>query len=76
MIELINKDFGIRMWVSEDRIEEYKAAGHVSAAEIESEAIESKIEDISADEKNISEFAEKEGKAKRKRGKQAKRKRE
>lgn len=32
-IEFINKFTGTRMWVAEDRVEEYKAAGHKLAAE-------------------------------------------
>ena len=33
MILFINKVSGNEMWVAEDRIEEYKAAGHKLAAE-------------------------------------------
>ena len=32
MVELINKLTGGRMWVAEDRVEEYKAAGHKPVA--------------------------------------------
>lgn len=32
MVEFINNHFGTRMWVAEDRIDEYKAAGHRLAA--------------------------------------------
>lgn len=32
MIEFINRVTGTRMWVAENRVEEYKAAGHVPAA--------------------------------------------
>ena len=32
MIEFINRVTGTKMWVAEDRVEEYKAAGHVPAA--------------------------------------------
>jgi len=31
MIEFINKVTGTRMWVAENRAEEYKAAGHTPA---------------------------------------------
>lgn len=31
---MINKEFGNEMWVAENRVEEYKAAGHKLAAEI------------------------------------------
>ena len=33
MIKFINKFTGTDMWVAEDRVEEYKAAGHKLAAE-------------------------------------------
>lgn len=33
MVAFINKDFGTPMWVAEDRVEEYKAAGHKLAAD-------------------------------------------
>ena len=32
MIKMINAQFGNEMWVAEDRVEEYKAAGHKLAA--------------------------------------------
>lgn len=32
MIEFINRMTGTRMWVAENRVEEYKAAGHVPVA--------------------------------------------
>ena len=32
MIKMINVLFGNEMWVAEDRVEEYKAAGHKLAA--------------------------------------------
>jgi len=32
VIKFINKQFGTEMWVAEDRVEEYKAAGHKLAA--------------------------------------------
>ena len=32
MIDFINRVTGTKMWVAEDRAEEYKAAGHVPAA--------------------------------------------
>jgi hypothetical protein len=32
MIEFVNKNNGLHFWVSEDRVEEYKAAGHKPAA--------------------------------------------
>lgn len=32
MIEFINRTTGTRMWVAENRVEEYKAAGHIPAA--------------------------------------------
>lgn len=32
MIEFINRVTGTKMWVAENRVEEYKAAGHVPAA--------------------------------------------
>ncbi len=34
MIEFINRMTGTRMWVADDRVEEYKAAGHAPAADI------------------------------------------
>jgi len=34
MVRMIDRDFGIDMWVAEDRVEEYKAAGHKPAAEV------------------------------------------
>ncbi len=37
MIEFINKLTGTSMWVTEDRAEEYKAAGHKLAAVSEPE---------------------------------------
>lgn len=33
MVKMINRNFGTSMWVAEDRVEEYKAAGHKPAAE-------------------------------------------
>ena len=33
MVRMINRLTGTEMWVSEDRVEEYKAAGHIPAAE-------------------------------------------
>lgn len=33
MVRMINRVFGTDMWVAEDRVEEYKAAGHKPAAE-------------------------------------------
>lgn len=32
MVKMINAFFGNEMWVAEDRVEEYKAAGHKLAA--------------------------------------------
>lgn len=32
MVKMINAQFGNEMWVAEDRVEEYKAAGHKPAA--------------------------------------------
>lgn len=32
MVKMINTAFGNEMWVAEDRVEEYKAAGHKLAA--------------------------------------------
>lgn len=32
MIKMVNAQFGNEMWVAEDRVEEYKAAGHKLAA--------------------------------------------
>ena len=32
MIKMINAQFGNEMWVADDRVEEYKAAGHKLAA--------------------------------------------
>ena len=32
MVKMINALFGNEMWVAEDRVEEYKAAGHKLAA--------------------------------------------
>lgn len=31
-VEMVNKLTGSRMWVADDRVEEYKAAGHKLAA--------------------------------------------
>ena len=33
MVKFVNKTTGSVMWVHEDRVEEYKAAGHKPAAE-------------------------------------------
>lgn len=33
MVKMINRLFGTTMWVAENRVEEYKAAGHRLAAE-------------------------------------------
>lgn len=35
MVKFINKLTGSEMWVADDRVEEYKAAGHKPAAEAE-----------------------------------------
>lgn len=32
MVKMINAQFGNEMWIAEDRVEEYKAAGHKLAA--------------------------------------------
>lgn len=40
MIKLINSHTGTEMWVSEDRINEYLAAGHKLAASHAEESIE------------------------------------
>lgn len=43
MIKFINRMTGSAMWVSEDRVEEYKAAGHkLAAAPAEKPKAESK----------------------------------
>ena len=34
MVKFINKLTGSEMWVAEDRVEEYKAAGHKLAADV------------------------------------------
>ena len=34
MIRFINKTTGTEMWVASDRVEEYKAAGHILAADL------------------------------------------
>lgn len=34
MIEFVNKMTGTRMWVADNRVDEYKAAGHTLAADI------------------------------------------
>lgn len=33
MVRMINRLFGNEMWVAEDRVKEYQAAGHVLAAD-------------------------------------------
>lgn len=35
MVRMINTAYGNEMWVSEDRVDEYKAAGHKLAADSE-----------------------------------------
>lgn len=37
MILFINKVTGTEMWVADNRVEEYKAAGHKPAAELDAE---------------------------------------
>lgn len=37
MIKLINRVTGTEMWVADDRVEEYKAAGHVLAVDPDAE---------------------------------------
>lgn len=32
MVKMVNAQFGNEMWIAEDRVEEYKAAGHKLAA--------------------------------------------
>lgn len=32
MVKMVHAQLGIEMWVAEDRVEEYKAAGHKLAA--------------------------------------------
>ena len=51
MVEFINNLTGGRMWVADDRVEEYKAAGHKLAA--------------SASKRTAPKEAEKKGKAKK-----------
>lgn len=38
MVEFINKLTGTKMFVAEDRVEEYKAAGHTAVSSIVAEA--------------------------------------
>ena len=61
MVKFLNKELGNDMWVHENRVEEYSAAGHIPVAEYfdtkESEAVE---------EEAIEETAEKDSKAKKK----------
>lgn len=45
MVKLINKYTGTEMWVADERVEEYKAAGHKSAA-FSSKAIEPTAEPV------------------------------
>lgn len=35
MVKMINCEFGNEMWVADDRVDEYKAAGHKLAAKPE-----------------------------------------
>lgn len=37
MVKFIRSDNGNEMWVADDRVEEYKAAGHKPAAEVSAE---------------------------------------
>jgi len=37
MVKFINANTGGEMWVAEERVEEYKAAGHKPAAEADAE---------------------------------------
>lgn len=39
-VELIHCELGTHMWVTEDRVDEYKAAGHKLAAESDTPAKE------------------------------------
>lgn len=58
-VKMINGQFGTIMWVAEDRVEEYKAAGHKLAA--------STLKPIEKSEKPVSEeLKEEKKKAKRK----------
>lgn len=45
MVEFINKFLGNRMLVAEERVEEYKAAGHKLAAPVSSKPTEDKAEE-------------------------------
>lgn len=42
MVKMINKAYGVDMWVADDRVEEYKAAGHELAASSPKEPTEAK----------------------------------
>jgi hypothetical protein len=53
MIKLINKTTGTPMWVADERVNEYLAAGHKSASELHAKkpVEEAKVED--AEEKPV-----------------------
>ena len=44
MVKMINAQFGNEMWVADDRVEEYKAAGHKVASAAKSDTSEPKKE--------------------------------
>ena len=46
MVKFINRITGTAMWISEDRVEEYKAAGHRPAALTEPRKVEPKKVEI------------------------------
>lgn len=45
MVKMINASFGNEMWVADDRVEEYKAAGHKLAADGAEEPMEAEVEE-------------------------------
>lgn len=71
MVKFLNKELGNDMWVHEDRVEEYKAAGHIPVAESsdtkESEVVEEEaIKETAEEETTEEETTEKNSKAEKK----------
>lgn len=53
MVRFINKQTGTEMWVDETRADEYKAAGHMPAAELSPPAPETKTAKTKGGRKNV-----------------------
>lgn len=64
MVKMINKRTGTAFWVAEDRVEEYKAAGHKLAASLNTPKLKEVAKEVT--EAVVEEIAEEAPKPKKK----------